>query len=47
MYTAKPIPTLTGAAAERFERSMQESRPLIDMKEAFRSFETIMNRSAL
>jgi len=47
MYTAKPIPTLTGEAAERFERSMQEEHPRIDLREAYRSFESIMQRSIL
>lgn len=47
MYSAKPIPTLTGDAAERFEKAMSEKTPRIDMREALRTFDTIMQRSAL
>jgi len=47
MYTAKPIPTLTGEAAERFERSILENHPKVNLKDALRTFETIMKRSAL
>ncbi len=47
MYTAKPIPTLTGNAADRFEKAMSKSSPRIDMREAFITFDTIMQRSVI
>ena len=49
MYNPRPIPVLTGASAERFERLMHEAErpdsPKIDLSEAKRAFEIIMARS--
>lgn len=50
MYTATPIPTLEGAAAQRFQQQAlcnDARRGSEDYSEAYRSLETIMRRSAL
>ncbi len=49
MYTASPIPTLEGAAAQRFQQQAQSNearRGSEDYTEAYRSLQTIMRRSA-
>ena len=47
MYTAKPIPTLTGKAAERFVRLMEDVNHASkrDMSAAKRLYDTIMAQS--
>ena len=49
MYSPRPIPVLTGASAERFERLMHEAErpdaPKIDLRPFKASFEKIMARS--
>lgn len=48
MYVAKPIPTLTGEAADRFMSMMEsaEQAPKRDMSAARDTYQTIMARSA-
>lgn len=48
MYVAKPIPTLTGEAANRFMNLMEsaEQAPKRDLSAARDAYKTIMERSA-
>lgn len=48
MYVSKPIPTLTGEAAERFMSMMEsaEQAPKRDLSVARNAYKTIMARSA-
>lgn len=48
MYVAKPIPTLTGEAADRFMNLMEsaEHAPKRDMSAARSAYKKIMARSA-
>lgn len=48
MYVAKPIPTLTGEAADRFMNLMEsaEQAPKRDLSAARNAYKTIMERSA-
>lgn len=49
MYVAKPIPTLTGEAAERFVEQMElvdsGKAPMKDISAAQRAYDKIMERS--
>ena len=47
MYTAKPIPTLTGEAADRFEQMIQEDNARINLGDAYTTLDAIMSRSIL
>ncbi len=49
MYSPRPIPVLTGASAERFEKLRQEAErpdsPKIDLRPFREAYEKIMARS--